>query len=112
MLTRAVCLALVLATGIAGFALAHHMDVHGSHCIAVSNSELSLPHDHSAGDHNVATDMGTEEQTCVQHSCVAVSSPFAAFGLRQNLRPHAVQLGEALLLSSLSAESLHRPPIL
>lgn len=110
-LSRAVCLMLVLATGMTGIAFANHGGSHGSHCIDSSQAEPSAPHSHSAGQHETAADPEAEERSCVQHSCVAVDASMSVNERVQHLAAAIYTLRGDLLRTSLSAESLHRPPI-
>lgn len=68
-LMRVLCLILVFATGASGIAFADHGGSHGTHC--VSTDEAAAAHQHSSGDPDTAH-YGNGEQSCVQHSCVAV----------------------------------------
>ena len=110
-LSRAVCLMLVLATGIAGVAFANHDGSHGSHCIDSNQGNPSSLHDHSIGQLQVAADPETKERSCVQHSCVAVVAALSIEAHVQRLACDMPTLRGDLLRASLSAESLHRPPI-
>lgn len=110
-LSRAVCLMLVLATGITGIAFANHDGSHGSHCIVASQAEPSAPHSHSASQHQTAADPEAEERSCVQHSCVAVDASMSISARVQHLAAAIPTLRGDLLRASLSAENLHRPPI-
>ena len=110
-LSRAVCLILVLATGMTGVAFASHPGSHGSHCIDSSQEEPSAPHSHAAGQHEAAADPEAEERSCVQHSCVAVDASMSISARVQHLAAAIPTLRGDLLRASLSAESLHRPPI-
>lgn len=110
-LSRAVCLMLVLATGMTGAAFANHYGSHGSHCIDSSHEMPSAPHDHSAGQQQTAADPEAKERSCVQHSCVAVVASLSIEAHVQRLASDMPTLRGDLLRASLSAESLHRPPI-
>lgn len=110
-LSRAVCLMLVFATGMSGIAFASHDGSHGSHCIDASQGELSSPHSHSAAQLETAADPETKERSCVQHSCVAVAASLSIEAHVQRLASDMLALRGDLLRASLSAESLHRPPI-
>lgn len=110
-LSRAMCLMLVLATGMASIAFANHDGSQGSHCIDSSQGEPSAPHGHSAGQHETAADPEAEERSCVQHSCVAVDASMSISARLQHLASAISTLRGDLLRASLSAESLHRPPI-
>lgn len=110
-LSRAVCLMLVLATGMSGIAFASHDGSHGSHCIDASQGEPSSPHSHSAAQLETAAEPETKERSCVQHSCVAVHVGIAMDASVQRLMSDMPALRGYLLRASLSAESLHRPPI-
>lgn len=109
--SRAVCLMLVLATGMTGIAFANHDGSHGSHCVDSSQEKLHASHDHSAGQQEAAVDPEATELSCVQHSCVAVFASLSIEALVQRLASDMPALRGDLLRASLSAESLHRPPI-
>jgi hypothetical protein len=102
---------LVLATGLTGVAFANHDGSHGSHCIDSSQENPSAPHDHSAGQQQTTTDPESKERSCVQHSCVAVVASLSIEAHVQRLASDMLALRGDLLRASLSAESLHRPPI-
>lgn len=110
-LSRALCLMLVLVTGMSGVAFAGHGGSHGSHCIAASQEMPSAPHDHAAGQHQTAAEPDTKDRSCVQHSCVAVVAALSIEAHVQRLASEVPALRGDLLRASLSAESLHRPPI-
>lgn len=110
-LLRAVCLMLVLSTGMTGVAFANHDGSHGSHCVDSSKEKPSASHDHSAGQQQAAADPDVKERSCVQHSCVAVVASLAIEAHVQRLASDMPALRGGLLRASLSAESLHRPPI-
>ncbi|MFM2005177.1 MAG: hypothetical protein RLZZ09_832 [Pseudomonadota bacterium] len=110
-LSRALCLLLVLATGMSGIAFANHDGSHGSHCIDSSQMEFAASHDTSLGVHNAGDEHKTTERSCVQHSCVAVVPSLSLEPHGQRLASEMPVLRGDLLRASLSAESLHRPPI-
>lgn len=110
-LSRAVCLLLVLATGLTGVAFANHGGSHGSHCVDSSQEKPPASHDHSAGQQQAAADPEAKERSCVQHSCVAVVASLSIEAHVQRLASDMPALRGDLLRASLSAESLHRPPI-
>lgn len=110
-LSRAVCLMLVLATGMTGIAFANHDGSHGSHCVDSSQEKPPASHDHSAGQQQAAADPETKERSCVQHSCVAVVASLSIEAHVQRLVSDMPALRGHLFHASLSAESLHRPPI-
>lgn len=112
-LSRGLCLILVLATGFGGIAFAGHDGSHGSHCIDPGQKKASASHSHSADKHEMAADVAAEdkEQSCVQHSCVAVVATLSIEARTLRLASNTVILRGHLLRASLSVESLHRPPI-
>lgn len=112
-LSRALCLILVLSTGFGGIAFADHGGSHGSHCIEPSEEEASASHSHWADHHQTSADAAGEgnEQSCVQHSCVVVFASMAFEARIQRLASDMLTIRGDLLRASLSAESLHRPPI-
>ena len=110
-LSRTICLVLVLATGFSGIAFASHDGSHGSHCIETSQEDTSAAHQHSAGQQDAAAGSEGSEQSCVQHSCVAVVASVVIDAYAQHLASDIVTLRGHLLRASISVESLHRPPI-
>ena len=110
-ISRAVCLMLVFATGMSGIAVASHDGSHGSHCIDAGQGEPLSPHSHSADQFETAADPEAKERSCEQHSCVAVHVGIAMDACVQRLVSALPSLRGHLLHASLSAESLHRPPI-
>ncbi len=110
-LSRAICLILVFATGMSGIALADHDGSHGSHCIASNQGEPSALHNHSAVQQEAAADPEADERSCVQHSCVAIVTSLSIEAQIQHVASDMPTLRGDLLRASLSAESLHRPPI-
>lgn len=110
-LSRVVCLLLVVSTGLTGVAFANHDGSHGSHCMASNQEEASASHQHSADHQEVAASSEGDEQSCIQHSCVAVFASMSIAARFQRLASGIVTLRGDLLRASISAESLHRPPI-
>lgn len=110
-LSRAICLILVFATGLSGIAFADHDGSHGSHCLASDQGEVSALHDHSADQQEAAADPEADERSCVQHSCVAIVTSLSIEAQVQHFASDMPTQRGDLLRASLSAESLHRPPI-
>ncbi len=110
LLSWAICLLLVLSTGMTSVAFANHDGSHGSHCIGL-NEARSISHEHSDGQQETAGDHEAKDGRCVQHSCIAVVASLSIEAHVQRLASDITAVRRDLLRASLSAESLHRPPI-
>ena len=109
-LSRAMCLILVLATGMSCIAFANHDGSHGSQCIDSNPGEPSAPH-HHFDVQQTAADPEAKERSCGQPSCVAVVASISIDAWAQRLASDKPAVRGDRLRASWSVESLHRPPI-
>lgn len=110
-LMRAICLMLVIATGISGVAYADHGGGHVSHCIATTTAASPVAHDHAQRENTQPSLHDVAEEKCVQHSCVEVIGYPSLTGAVHRLVSCKANLGGDPLRAAWRAENLHRPPI-
>lgn len=109
--SRALCLVLVLSTGVGSVAYAGHDGSHGSHCISSGQDEVADAHEHEASHEHASAGSEGEKQSCIQHSCVGVFSSAMIQARVQRLASAILTLRGDLRMASMNAENLHRPPI-
>lgn len=110
-LLRALCLVLVLATGLGSVAYAAHDGSHGSHCIDSEQADVPDAEQHAAGHAHASASYEGDKQSCVQHSCIALFAAVQFEAKIERLVSAGMILRGDLLWSSRNTENLHRPPI-
>ncbi len=109
--SRALCLVLVLSTGVGSVAYAGHDGSHGSHCISSGQDDVSDVHQLEASHEHASSGSEGDQQSCIRQSCVAVFSSAMIQARVQRLAFMMLTIHGDLRMASMSAENLHRPPI-